>query len=371
MGYKSIDALQNDLASEVFHYAKDRKKAAGRALGTIVEVVTYYALCSWALRDHVVIERKLPEFANPEVVHNVEFSLHAIAAMESLKIAPWSLPLTPAKIRRQMSWLNDHSLKSSQVISRDGRKRNSAVLAETDAGPIVAHVDDISDMACSVSIVSLLAAPFAFVECKRVGVEEGMKKGPQTIEKAKQGAYVARTVSSLQKIRSRSGETKGVIESARGTFRVGAYDDMLRKAIRAPSRSDYPGVVLTVGVVSNHGNWFTSENYNKELRVLAQSYDWLLFLTDDGLYEFIDKLLLYPVAALEPARKAFLESYSGKKGKNRFTKVNMDIGADAVLRDYFESHQPEVDGWFNVIAPTARLINDLKSDLHTLARKVS
>lgn len=28
-----------------------------------------------------------------------------------------------------------------------------------------------------------------------------MKKGPQTIEKAKQGAYVTRTASSLQKIR--------------------------------------------------------------------------------------------------------------------------------------------------------------------------
>jgi hypothetical protein len=36
--------------------------------------------------------------------------------------------------------------------------------------------------------------------------------------------------------------------------------------------------ILTVGVVSNHGNWFTSENPNKELKVLAQSYDWLLFL---------------------------------------------------------------------------------------------
>ena len=48
-------------------------------------------------------------------------------------------------------------------------------------------------------------------ECKRVGVEEGNKKGPQTIEKAKQGAYVARTVSSLQKIRIDSGELHGVI----------------------------------------------------------------------------------------------------------------------------------------------------------------
>lgn len=47
-------------------------------------------------------------------------------------------------------------------------------------------------------------------ECKRVGVEEGMKKGPQTIEKAKQGAYVALKSSSLQKVRDKNGEVYGV-----------------------------------------------------------------------------------------------------------------------------------------------------------------
>ena len=52
---------------------------------------------------------------------------------------------------------------------------------------------------------------YAIFECKRVGVEEGSKKGPQTIEKAKQGAYVARTASSLQKIRTDSGEKFGII----------------------------------------------------------------------------------------------------------------------------------------------------------------
>ena len=40
-----------------------------------------------------------------------------------------------------------------------------------------------------------------------------MKKGPQTIEKAKQVAYVARTVSSLQRVRLRDGRFSGVIEN--------------------------------------------------------------------------------------------------------------------------------------------------------------
>jgi len=93
--------------------------------------------------------------------------------------------------------------------------------------------------------------------------------------------------------------------------------------------------ILTVGVVSNHGNWFTSDNPNKELRVLAQSYDWLIFLTDEGLSWFIDRLLLNPTRELNPAREAFLASYTGKGGRNRFTKVRIGMAADESLRKYF------------------------------------
>ena len=49
MAYPSVDRLQNMLAKEVFHYAKDVKKASGRALGTLVEIITFYSLKSWGL----------------------------------------------------------------------------------------------------------------------------------------------------------------------------------------------------------------------------------------------------------------------------------------------------------------------------------
>ena len=78
MVFESVDALQRTLADTVFKYATDRKKAAGRALGTLVEIITFYTLNMWNLRDHVVIERSVPEFANPDILHNVEFSLHPI-----------------------------------------------------------------------------------------------------------------------------------------------------------------------------------------------------------------------------------------------------------------------------------------------------
>lgn len=42
MSYLSIDQLQKILTEQVFHYAKDSKKAAGRALGTLVEIIAFY-----------------------------------------------------------------------------------------------------------------------------------------------------------------------------------------------------------------------------------------------------------------------------------------------------------------------------------------
>ena len=159
------------------------------------------------------------------------------------------------------------------------------------------------------------------------------------------------------------------MERSDGSFRTGPYDEVLREAIDVLSGVDLAGIILTVGVVSNHGNWFTSDDHNKELRVLAQSYDWLLFLTDAGLSYFIDKLLLHPTSELAPAREAFLQSYSGKSGANRFTKVNMDVSADAALRSYFTAHETEVEMWFNVISPRDGTLETLQADLRKLAAK--
>ena len=68
--------------------------------------------------------------------------------------------------------------------------------------------------------------------------------------------------------------------------------------------------IVTVDVVCNRGKRVTSENQNKELKVLARSYDWLLFLTDNGLAEFIEKLLFKPTKEFAPIRKAFISSYT-------------------------------------------------------------
>src|SRR5271157_739371 len=76
MSYESVDKIQNLLAAKVFHYATDKKKASGRALGTFIEVITYYLIKNWKLETYAAIERPLPEFANDDITHNVEFTLH-------------------------------------------------------------------------------------------------------------------------------------------------------------------------------------------------------------------------------------------------------------------------------------------------------
>ncbi|MCW5555737.1 MAG: hypothetical protein KIS67_26715 [Verrucomicrobiae bacterium] len=207
------------------------------------------------------------------------------------------------------------------------------------------------------------------VECKRVGVEEGNKKGPQTIEKAKQGAYVARTVSSLQKIRTHSGELLGVIPKPDGTLYSKPYAKLIGEVVRSNDPELLRHFILTVGVLSNHGNWFKSDDPNKELRVLAQSYDWLLFLTDDGLAEFIRDILQSGKPGVAPAKAAFLASYSAKKKENRFTKVQMDLDADRVLQDYFAANLRRIERWFNVVSPKHSSVEGLQRQIDALAKK--
>ena len=371
MPYESVDALQRALTRDIFHYAKDAKKAAGRALGTLVEIITFYLIKSWGYEKHTAIERRLPEYANPDITHNVEFSLHPSAEIAAVKVDKTELPLTPKKILKLLDspdWTGQDS-KSTQLLSSDKILRNACTLYEDDTRVIIAYLGKATKTSYRLSVNQLTPHPFAVLECKRVGVEEGVKKGPQTIEKAKQGAYVARAVSSLQKIRMSDGSVYGVLHLDSGDLRCEPYEDFLRSVIASDDASLLRDFTLTVGIVSNHGNWFTSDDHNKELKVLAQSYDWLLFLTDTGLSEFVESLLVKPAKQYQPIRDAFVQSYSGKKGGNRFTKVKIALSADLALQNYFSSNLSKVESWFNVISPVGHSVTELKRELALLASK--
>jgi hypothetical protein len=371
MPYESVDSIQRALTRDVFHYAKDAKKAAGRALGTLVEIITFYLIKSWGYEKHTVIERRLPEYANPEITHNVEFSLHPSYELASLLIPKSELPLTPKKLSKHISvvdWTMG-DLKTTQLLTSDQILRNACVLYEDSTRIVVAYLGKATRNNYCVSVHQLTPHPFAILECKRVGVEEGIKKGPQTIEKAKQGAYVARTVSSLQKIRMSDGSIHGVLHLDRGDLRHEPYEQFLQAVITSDDPSLLRDFTLTVGVVNNHGNWFTSNDHNKELKVLAQSYDWLLFLTDSGLSAFVETLLIKPSKQHKPIKDAFVKSYTGKKSTNRFTKVRITLAADLALQEFFSSNLKEIETWFNVISPAGRTIAELKRELDSLSAK--
>ena len=351
MRYESIDVLQNSLARDVFHYTRDSKKAAGRALGTLVEIINFYTLKAWGYEKRTAIERRIPEYANPDLTHNVEFTLHPTDNISNIELAESDLPFTARKIQRELgrdSW-DTKSLKSNQLLSSAKLLRNACTIYESDDEIVVAYLGNRVNDKWEISVEKLHLQPFAMFECKRVGVEEGMKKGPQTIEKAKQGAYVARTVSSLQRIRKADGSSYGVLPLPDSSVQIRPYEEFIQAILRSNELDLLKYFVLTVGIVSNHGNWFTSDDHNKELKVLAQSYDWLLFLTDTGLAQFIYDLLLEPDKDYQDVREAFVNSYSGVRGRNRFTKVNMSLSADRAIQIYFERRLSDIEEWFNVI----------------------
>jgi hypothetical protein len=367
MGYESVDKLQKLLAAEVFHYANDKKKAAGRALGTFVELITYYIIKNWQMEVFTAIERPLPEFANSDITHNVEFTLHGSRHVVSSTFKQNDLPISSNTLKKKHAEINDDVLlKSNMLIDKNNTIRNACVLFSKNDTFVSAYVDSVHS---TYEILELQNKPFAMFECKRVGVEEGMKKGPQTIEKAKQGSYVARTVSALQRIRYSDGSPGGIIQKADGTFLIKDYYSLLQEIINSNDTHVLNNFILTVGVISNHGNWFTAENQNKELKVLAQSYDWLVFLTDNGIGEFITDLLIQPKKQNKAIKEAFDKSYSENKNGNVFTKVKINYDADIALMNYFKTNKKKIESWFNIIAPKDKTISDLENELILLSKK--
>lgn len=382
MAYESVDKLQKVLAEEVFNHTKDPKKASGRALGTLVEIITYYLLKTWELNNQISIERGLAEYGNPDITHNVEYSLHPIVRSSSVKVDKSEKSITSNIILKALTVsgfdLTGFERKNNQLLSNN-ILRNACTIATSDNSFLLCSIKSDVGEKLELHIYEQNKKPYAMFECKRVGVEEGMTKGPQTIEKAKQGAYVARTASSLQKIRSESGEMQGIIYKSDGSYIIKPYVNLMEEVIFSSDKELLRKFILTIGVVSNHGNWikktangdfsFSEENFKKELMVLAQSYDWLLFLTDQGLSDFIDKLLLRPIPELQFLRDTFLSSYTEGKKKNQFTKVQMNIEADRLLLKYFSDNLTTVESWFNVISPSQKSLTILKDELDELKNK--
>ena len=361
MTYNSINEVQKFLADNFFNRTKDSKKAAGRALGTFVEIITYYLLKTWGFQQELSIETRLPEYGNNDLTHNVEFTLHNIkqTSNESIDL---SSKISTRKILINKNFIDiiaSHQKNLVDIKDNFTIIKNGTIIGENKDSILTAYIDSENT---KIRYSLLEKKAHAMFECKRVGME-GDSKGPQTIEKAKQGAYVARTVSSLQRIR-RKDNNLGIIE-VNGEYLIDEYykifSDIINKEIHPVE--DF---CMTVGIVSNHGNWFTSGNQNKELKVLAHSYDWLLFLTDNGLTTFIQDIF-----NIDVCKKAFIYSYSinektGKKNTNIFTKSNIDLNSDKEISKYFSENIEKIENWFNILSPEHGSIESLKEQLRKI-----
>ncbi|MFM7098181.1 MAG: hypothetical protein ACKO16_12280 [Gemmataceae bacterium] len=376
MPYESIDKIQIALAKSVFKNKGDKKKAAGRALGTIVELITYFWLKKHGFRNDLSIEHKLFEFGNSEIRHNVEFGLHPIVDEKKIIINHNSgVSLTAKKFKKSLATLPDLesfegiAFEGENIVDKNNLIKNSNVVFKNDDFFVTLNVDSINAKSNEISVTAtrLNVDPYAIVECKRVGIEDGARKGPTTIEKAKQGAYVAKHSSKLQKIKDENGVAYGVIPVGDGKFNIEEYHVLLKKLIDSKDPVKLKSIVLTVGITSNHGNWFTASNMNKELKVLEQSYDWLLFLKDAALVEFVNDLILNKIG---PTNKAFRYTYSGNRKKNepnRLTKSKILYEAFYEIDNYFGNHWTKInDHWFEILGPNKRAIAHLVEELKNL-----
>ena len=230
MPYQSIDELQNLLSQEVFGDRQDSKKAAGRALGTFIETIVYYLLRQWGENDSTAIERPLAEYGRAEITHNVEFTLHPIRKIHRSFELTNNIPTTARRIASNIELPESFSLTSNKLISK-GVIQNACVIGTTDDSIAIATPDSITSNGVSIHVYVVDKHAYAMIECKRVG-KEGDAKGPQTIEKAKQGAYVAKTTSSLQKVRNDKGGLDGIYY-VNGEAHVGPYDHLLNESSTA------------------------------------------------------------------------------------------------------------------------------------------
>ena len=162
MSYKSIDALQKELSQRVVSGNKDAKKSAGRALGTFVEIITYYLLDSWGLSNNLEIETPLPEFANSSITHNVEFTMHPCLTTITNSFQRQDFPISTRKIFQNNNiyeMLNDQDyeifvlddeklvLRNDKLIDQNGQVKNACILASSRKHILTSTVHSF-DLSC-------------------------------------------------------------------------------------------------------------------------------------------------------------------------------------------------------------------------------
>jgi hypothetical protein len=174
MPFELVDKLQNALGEKVFHYTQDKKKAAGRALGTMVEIITYYLLKTWGFNNSTSIERGLVEYGNDDISHKVEYSLHPIIKEYDVKIANDGNSITSTKILNVLEQTVDISKferKTNNLLDKHNVLRNACTVAESQNSFLLTSFKCFGESEHELFVFEQKQKPYAMFECKRVGVE--------------------------------------------------------------------------------------------------------------------------------------------------------------------------------------------------------
>lgn len=378
MPYNSIDEIQSFIADSFFKKNKDPKKSAGRVLGTFVEIITYYLLKSFGFHKNMAIDTRLPEFDCRALTHKTELTLHRLRLLKSMAVdrnASFSSDdaLKEFKFKPDdllNDWMNNWMYDRDFVLSPSEKIidaphgssciKNGVTIGRSSRYMYAVSVDSSEDT-CTCS--KLECVPFAAFKCRRSG-----GRGSKTFKQVKQGIYVMRTFSALRRVKTSGGAMKGFVLCAFGKYILDDYFKLMERILIGDLRGLY-GFTLTVGVVSNYGNWFTSDNPDDDIKALQHEYDWLLSISDDGLAKFAGHILS---DAMPACRAAFTSSCSvnsatRRKNINTFTKSFIDYDADVELTKYFTDNADEILSWFNVMFPAGGSIDMLKIILRSLA----
>lgn len=361
------------------------QKTAGRRLGMILEIMTFLFFQSEGLGPSMRKGNQLPSFAI-DATHETDFSFHPILQTTSVEFSDSEnqnrlgshrrpVPSTTFPIVDQLNYLDSNSsirtmkdkiirnltVNPLAVISvQDGERKDSGDPLGQKICSSIISLSSTTGSVCNASISRLANSAFAKVECKRVGIELTADSAPQTIEKAKQGAYAADHASSYQSILSRTGEKFGVVLGEE--IEIGPYQDLRRQIINGELPSMLEGFCSTVFFFSEPSNWQTSDGiWKKDLEVLSSSFDWVIYLTDEAFIHFCQRFHIADTDDEDDCVREWIHN-NAKLSEIPWNAYNQ-------LMEYARENPPSE--WFTVHTPDECDIAVLLEELHTLQRTFS
>ena len=355
--------VQKQLEETIFYERRDSYKAAGRALGTIQEIIVYFLFEAFELGDRLNLEYPLPEYGRLDIVHNVEFSVHPLISKEAMELTSRVNKglRFPAKLKREYKEFL-YSIKSSVKLLEKNKQFDRETIIINPC-----YITNISQWKGNNIFIGkflnekeglflkCLSQPIAFIECKRVGLEQGTSTGPQTIEKAKQSSYVALRCSKLQKLFTPDGVI-GYLSLDKG-YEIDEYDKLWIRILKSKNRNLLKNIIRSIIFISNHINWYVDGKEKKDLHIINQSHDWSIWLKDDAISEFVNEFLLPPGVI----RNTFYNNYvERKKGGTFFTKKRLDKEVYQIFLEFFTEERDNIAAnWLEILNPVGKTFKDL------------